>query len=79
MGAESGVWKVKSGVWRVESGAEVTRLPPLQGEGDREERYDRPPKHGASPARGGEPQSGGGVLIKSVESGERRPMYISNF
>ena len=42
MGAESGVWrvksgvrKVKSGVWRVESGAEGTRLPPLQGEGDR--------------------------------------------
>lgn len=42
MGAESGVWKVKSGVWRVksgvwrvESGVEGTRLPPLQGEGDR--------------------------------------------
>lgn len=42
LGAESGVWKVKSGVWRVksgvwrvESGAEGTRLPPLQGEGDR--------------------------------------------
>ena len=33
--APSGVWKVKSGVWRVESGAEGTRLPPLQGEGDR--------------------------------------------
>ena len=32
---KSGVWKVKSGVWRVESGAEGTRLPPLQGEGDR--------------------------------------------
>lgn len=32
---ESGAWKVKSGVWRVESGAEGTRLPPLQGEGDR--------------------------------------------
>ena len=32
---ESGEWKVKSGVWRVESGAEGTRLPPLQGEGDR--------------------------------------------
>ena len=29
------MWKVKSGVWRVESGAEGTRLPPLQGEGDR--------------------------------------------
>lgn len=27
--------QVKSGVWRVESGAEGTRLPPLQGEGDR--------------------------------------------
>lgn len=42
MGAERGVWRVKSGVWRVESGerrvksgAEGTRLPPLQGEGDR--------------------------------------------
>ena len=32
---ESGEWKVKSGVWRVESGAEGTRLPPMQGEGDR--------------------------------------------
>ena len=29
------MWKVKSGVWRVESGVEGTRLPPLQGEGDR--------------------------------------------
>ena len=27
--------QVKSGVWRVESGAEGTRLPPMQGEGDR--------------------------------------------
>ena len=35
LGVESGVWKVKSGVWRVESGAEGTRLPPLQGEGNR--------------------------------------------
>ena len=26
------------------------------------------------PCKGGGPQSGGGVLIKSVESGERRPM-----
>ena len=32
---ESGEWKVKSVVWRVESGVEGTRLPPLQGEGDR--------------------------------------------
>ena len=26
------------------------------------------------PCKGGGPQSGGGVLIKSVESGKRRPM-----
>lgn len=63
MGAESGVWKVKSGVWRVKSG--VWRV-----------------KSGAwrvelkalvcLPCKGGGPQSGGGVLIKRVESGERR-------
>lgn len=31
------------------------------------------------PCKGGGSQSGGGVLIKSVESGERRTMYIANF
>ena len=70
MGAESGVWKVKSGVWRVKSGvwrvkSGVWRV-----------------KSGAwraelkalvcLPCKGGGPQSGGGVLIKRVESGERR-------
>ena len=75
MGAESGVWKVKSGVWRVESGAEGTRLPPLQGRGTAE-RWDELVCDiislctVASPARGGGPQSGRGILIKSVESGE---------
>ncbi len=31
------------------------------------------------PCKGGGPQSGGGVLIKRVESGEWRTMYIANF
>ena len=64
MGAESGVWKVKSGVWRVKSGewrvksgAWRVELKALV----------------CLPCKGGGPQSGGGVLIKRVESGERRP------
>lgn len=33
--AECGELRAEFGEWRVESGAEGTRLPPLQGEGDR--------------------------------------------
>ena len=33
--AECGKLRAEFGEWRVESGAEGTRLPPLQGEGDR--------------------------------------------
>ena len=53
MGAESGVWKVKSGVWKVKSGVWRVELKAL----------------GCLPCKGGGPQSGGGVLIKGVESG----------
>lgn len=56
----------ESGVWKVKSG--VWRVE-SGAEGTR-----LPPLQG-----GGGPQSGGGVLIKRVESGERRPMYIANF
>lgn len=70
MGAESGVWKVKSGVWRVKSG--VWRV--KSGVWGVELKA-----LGCLPCKGGGPQSGGGVLIKRVESGERRPMCISNF
>ena len=61
MGAPSGVWKVKSGVWRVECG----RLRAEFGEWRVELKA-----LGCLPCKGGGPQSGGGVLIKSVESGE---------
>lgn len=55
----------ESGVWKVKSG--VWRVE-SGAEGTR-----------LPPLQGEGPQSGGGVLIKSVESGERRTMYISNF
>lgn len=61
MGAESGVWKVKSGVWRVESG----KLRAECGEWRVELKA-----FVCLPCKGGGPQNGGGVLIKSVESGE---------
>lgn len=61
MGAESGVWKVKSGVWRVKSG--VWRV--KSGVWGVELKA-----LGCLPCKGGGPQSGGGVLIKGVESGE---------
>ena len=51
---KSGVWRVKSGVWRVKSGVWGVELKAL----------------GCLPCKGGGPQSGGGVLIKGVESGE---------
>ena len=57
------MWKVKSGVWRVESG----KLRAEFGEWRVELKA-----LGCLPCKGGGPQSGGGVLIKRVESGARR-------